>query len=94
MSNNAWAVSNELAKRMDGAPILGEYIYCQLSEKLDEMFFFNKEKLDAQQQAVVEKKDLVIGSGYIKKIVQFNEPHYINGESIMEYLKFACKNSN
>ena len=37
-SKNAMAVSKELVKRIDGAPVLGEYINCKLSEEMDQMF--------------------------------------------------------
>lgn len=94
MLNNAWAVSKELVKRIDGAPVLGEYISCKLSEERDQMFFFNKESLDAYQHASGGKKDLVAGSGYIKKILKFMSSRYINGELFMEYIKFACKNDD
>ena len=56
ISNNAWAVSKELVKRICGAPALCEYINCKLSEQMDHMFFFNTKNLDAYQHAGVGRK--------------------------------------
>ena len=56
MSNNAWAVSKELGKRIDGAPALCEYSNCNLSEKMDQMFFFNKKNVDAYNVLVWGRK--------------------------------------
>ena len=56
MSNNAWTVSKELVKRIYGAPALCEYINCKLSEKLDQMLFFNKKDLDVYQNAGLGRK--------------------------------------
>ena len=76
MSKNAWIVANELVNRIDGAPVLSEYINCQLSLKPNEMFFFNKEYLVEYQHATTEgKKKKVPGSGYIEKILKFSEEH-------------------
>ena len=61
---------------------------------MDQMFFFNKENLEAYQHASGGKKDLVAGSGYVKKILNFIASHYICGELFMEYIIFACKNDD
>ena len=47
MTKNAWVVAEELVKRIDGAPGLGEYIHCQLSEEPSKMSFFNRDSLQA-----------------------------------------------
>ena len=68
MTKNAWIVAEELVKRIDGAPALGEYIHCHLSEEPSKMFFFNKDNLQAYQNASKEKKKSVPGSVYIQPI--------------------------
>ncbi len=62
-------ISAKLVKRIDGAPVLGDYIHCILSDEIDQMFFFNKESLDAYQNASGGKKYLFAEPGYIKKIL-------------------------
>ena len=91
MCRNAWEVAKELVNRIDGAPVLGEYINCQLSEQPKKLFFFNKEGLEAHQHGTAEKKKTIPGSGYIQKITQFMDSHYEYGQLFMEYIKFACK---
>ena len=91
MSKNAWIVANALVKRIDGAPVLSEYINCKLSAKPNEMFFFNKEYLVEYQHATAEvKKMKVPGSEYMEKVLKFFEQHYKVGELFMEYVKHAC----
>ena len=93
MTKNAWMVAEELVKRIDGAYVLGEYIHCQLSEEPSKMFFFNRDSLQAYQNASMEKKKPVPCSGYINKMMQFMSSHYIYGGLFMEYVKFSCSNS-
>ena len=93
MTTNACIVAEELVKRIDGAPVLSEYIHCQLSDEPSKMFFFNRDSLQAYQNARTEKKKSVPGSEYIHKMMQFMSSHYIYGELFMEYVKFSCSNS-
>lgn len=91
MAKNAWIVANELVKRIDGAPVLGEYINAKLSVTMDQLFFFNKDLLiEYQNSTTEEKKKAVPGSGYIEKILLFLKQHYRMGELFMEYIKHAC----
>ena len=39
MEKNAWAVAEELQRRLDNAPILGEYIKAFLTDKSNDGFF-------------------------------------------------------
>ena len=45
MRKNAWKVANEVAARIDDAPVHSEYIKCLVSEKTDDGLFFNQELL-------------------------------------------------
>jgi hypothetical protein len=91
MTKNAWIIANELVQRIDGAPVLGEYIHCKLSNKADDMFFFNKDYLvEFQNSASQEKRKEVPGSGYMEKILKFQQQHYRTGELFMEYIKYGC----
>ena len=41
MKKNAWRnISNELAERIDGAPVLSEYIHGHVSERTEDSYFF------------------------------------------------------
>jgi len=50
MERNAWAVVDEVTKRVDDAPVLSEYIRAYRSEKMDNLFFFTKEHLSSYQK--------------------------------------------
>ena len=56
MEKNAWAVAQELQKRVDDAPILGEYIKAFLTEKSNEGFFFNCDYLTSYMEAAETKR--------------------------------------
>ncbi len=58
-AKNAWIVANELVKRIDGAPALGEYINAKLSVTTDQY----------HNSTTEEKKKAVPGCGYIEKIL-------------------------
>ena len=90
---NAWIVVNELVKRIDGAPVLGEYINAKLSDTTGKLFFFNKDLLlEYQNCTTEEKRKAVPGSGYIEKILLFLTQHYQMGELFIQYIKYACTN--
>ena len=80
-----------MVKRIDCAPVLSEYIDCNLVEKPNEMFFFNKDYVTEYQNATTEdKKNSVLGFGYMQKILMFFKHHYRVGELFMEYVKHSC----
>ena len=90
MQKNAWLIAEDLANRLDGAPVLSSYIHGLISSKSQEHFFFNKEEVKAYHTACSSAKQNVPGSGYIKKIYDFMESHYEYGDLYMEYLKGTC----
>ena len=91
MRKNCWDVSKELTRRIDGAPVLGEFIHCQTSVKSEDMYFFNKDVLKQYIDTTsIVNRDRIPGSGYIAKIYSFIEQHYIQGEMFVEYCKGWC----
>ena len=92
MRLNAWEVSKELVRWIDGAPVLSERIKTYLSEDKPDLFFFNQHYLAKYQAATSEdSKKKVPGSSYFAKIYHFIATHYKIGELFMEFLKFHCK---
>ena len=88
-----WIVAEELVTRIDGAPVLGDYIDCRLSDKAENMFFFNKEYLTEFQHATTQEKiNSTHGSGYMEKVLKFQQQHYRTGELFTEYIKYGCSN--
>ena len=59
MERNAWRVAEEIAERIDGAPVLGEFIEARLTPNTDSIFFFNKEYVKEYQQSSASTKSLV-----------------------------------
>jgi len=51
MENNAWAVAEELQRRLGDTPILGEYIEAFLTEKSNDAFFVNRDYLTRYMEA-------------------------------------------
>ena len=89
---NAWDVAKEVTRRIDGAPVLGEYIKAHLSDELKDMFFFDNRDLIHEYAKIssASRKQSVPGSTYIGKILSFIESHFKIGELYMEYLKTGC----
>ena len=92
MENNAWAVAEELQRRLDDATILGEYIKAFLTEKSNEGFFFNRDYLTRYMEASETKRKDLPGHAYFKLIWDFYSAHYNTGELFMEYPKKYCLN--
>lgn len=92
MEFNAWEIAKEITNRIDGAPVLGEYIRALTAEPAKNQFFFNKEELSKYTAASQGTKMSLPGAGYIRKIFAFMESHYQYGELYMEYIKESCKN--
>ena len=89
MEKNAWAMAEELQRRLDDAPILGEYIKAFLTEKSNDGFFLNRDYLARYMEASEAKRIDLPGHAYFKKIWNFYNAHYNTGELFMEYLKKA-----
>ena len=71
MEKNAWFVTRELVKRIDGAPVLSTYIKAVKSENVEDLFFFNSEQLRHYQSVTSQNKCKVPGSAYINKVAEF-----------------------
>ena len=68
MEKNAWYVCNQVAERIDDAPVLKEYINSKVSEPPDELFFFNSVYLDNYRGASERNKAQVPSAAYFRKI--------------------------
>ena len=91
MEFNAWEVAKEITNRIDGAPVLSEYIRALTAEPISNQRFFNKEELVKYVAASEASKASLPGSAYTRKIFTFMKTHYQFGELYMEYLKASCK---
>ena len=90
MKKNAWEITRELTRRIDGAPVLSSYIKAYESQPKEELFFFNGDNLKEYQSSGTHTQKNVPGGSYIKKILDFITCHYSIGELYMEYLKKDC----
>ena len=80
--------------RLEGAPVLSEFIRSFLSLKSNRQFFFNKDRLKKFSAASETTKMSLPGSYYFKKIFDFFEDHYEVGELYMEYKRESCVDKN
>ena len=94
IEKNAWAMAEELQRRLDDAPMLGEYIKALLTEKSNNGFFFIWDYLPRYMEASEVKREDLPGHAYFKKIWDFYNAHYNTGELFMEYLKKDCFNKD
>ena len=85
MEKNAWRVAEEVASRIDDAPVHSEYIKCFVANKCDDGLFFNKEYLKEYFSRSGDGRMTVPGVTYMEKIVTFQDTHYKTGELYMEY---------
>ena len=67
LERNAWRVAEEIAERIDGAPLIGECIHSQLTPKIKDSHFFNQKYIKAYQHATATKKLSVPGHHYMQK---------------------------
>ena len=78
---NVWQVTQEVADRIEGAPVLKEFMKSFLTPKVDDQFFFNKEHLDEYfSTSSVAVKKSVPGYNYIQKIEQYYQDHFETGK--------------
>ena len=77
-------MAHEVAAKIDDAPVLSEYIKCLESDKPDEMLFFNQDILKECNSKSTDQKKEVPGASYIKKITDFRNTHYQQGEIYLE----------
>ena len=71
MEKNAWNVTHQLVDRLDGAPVLSEFIRSLPSLKSNRQFFFNKDRLKKFSAAPETTKMPLPGFYYFKKIFDF-----------------------
>lgn len=90
MERNAWRVSQDIASRIDDAPVLSSYIKSLVTEKEQDSFFFNKDQLQEFGRASDVQKQNVTGYHYFSKISGYIDSHYEKGELYMEFLKDGC----
>ena len=90
MEKNAWRVASQLAERIDGAPVLSDYIHAGVSERAEDSFF-NGEYLSEYMKKSVKDRNDMPGSAYVSKILEFNEKHVKSGELHTEFLKGPWK---
>ena len=76
MTKNAWRVANQVAARIDDAPVHSEYIKCIVAEKPVDGLFFSQEYLRKYFQSKASQRRLSIpGSGYMSMINNFCSSH-------------------
>ncbi|XP_032235410.2 uncharacterized protein LOC5510379 [Nematostella vectensis] len=91
MERNAWRITHQLAERIDGAPVLSDFINGIASESPDDMFFFNDNYLSQYTSKSKSLRATVPGASYFDKIFTFIELHLQTGELYTEFLKESCK---
>ena len=90
MERNAWRVAQDVASRIDDAPVLSSYIKSFVTEKEQDAFFFNKDQLQEFARAPEGQKKNVAGYHYFSKITGYIDSHYETGELYTEFLKDDC----
>ena len=90
MEKNAWYVCGQVAKRIDDAPILKDYIKSKVSEPPEKLFFFSSSHLDRYRSASGRNKMEFPGAVYFRNIESFMEDNYIRGELFVEFCRDAA----
>ena len=90
LEKNGWRVAEEIAERMDGAPVLDEFIHSQLTPKIEDSHFFNQKYIKEYQHATANKKLSVPGYHYMQKLEAFMQRHIQLGEMYLEYIRDSC----
>ena len=79
--DNAWYVAKVIKGRIHDAPVLSEYIKSIVSDRLNDLFFFNQKLLHEYSKTNSElAKESVPGSNYLSKILTFWDIHHKRGE--------------
>ena len=84
---NAWAVAEEVVRRVDDAPAPRGYMSAMMVDKPEEMIFYNRDFMKQYHDALNNKKNTVPGHEYFAKVASFEEEHCEKGELYMEYRK-------
>ena len=90
IERNAWRVANEIALRIDDAPVLSDFLRAFVTEKDMEAFFFNRSRLHDFIKAPGNSKSNVPAYNYFVKICDYISDHYDIGELYMDFIKDAC----
>ena len=90
LEKNAWRVAEEIAERIDGAPVLGEFIHSQLTPKIEDSHFFNQKYIKEYQHATAIKKPSLPVYHYMQKLEAFMQRHIQLGEMYLEYIRDSC----
>ena len=91
LEKSAWRVGEEIAERIDGAPVLGEFIHSQLTPKIEDSHFFNQKYIKECQHATANKKPSVPRYHYMQKLEAFNMQRHIQlGVMYLEYIRDSC----
>lgn len=65
MEKNAWAVAEEVVRRVDDAPAPRGYMSAMMVDKPEEMIFYNRDFMKQYHDAPNNKKNTVPGHGYL-----------------------------
>lgn len=84
MEKNAWRVSEELAERIDGAPVLGEFIEDWRPLHLKIGIFFKQAYVKEYQHATAGNMPSVPGYHYLQKLEVFMQKHVQLGELLLK----------
>ena len=93
---NASSISHVVARRVDGAPRMGDHMKATTAIEPPESFFWNKEYFERfyKIQSLAAKKETP-GYFYVFKIIAFDEFHkiiYRSREFYREFFKGDCEN--
>ena len=94
MEKNAWAVAEEVVRRVDDAPAPRGYTSTMMVDQPEEMIFYNRDFMKQYHDAPNNKKNTIPGHGYFAKLASFEEEHCEKGELYMEYRKMSCQEKN
>ena len=90
MEYNAFKVCDELCCRIDGAPAPNGYMKAYTSQKNENLFFNNHQRLKEYINASEKERKSIPGSHYSKKVETFMDTHFEIGEKYLEYVRHSC----
>ena len=93
MERNAFAVCEEVNRRVDGAETVDGYMKSYVSKHSDEFFFwdgkFLKEFIDNEKKSELNKT-VTPGTNYYQHLLNFATSHIKKGEKVLEFVKGMC----
>ena len=90
MERNAWDITHQLVDRLDDAPVLLDFIRRFPSQKSEDLFFVDQNRIKRYTDAAQGIKQSLPGSSYYKKMFDFIDDRYDIGELNMEYKRELC----